>query len=119
MKKLIAWVEIPAKDMKRAVTFYNQVLDLELEALDFGHEQMALLPDDAGAISLAPGFEPSADGVLVSFNPGRDLDAVLALVEVEGGKVLKAKTKIEAEGRGWFALFLDPEGNRVGLYQDL
>jgi len=28
------------------------------------------------------------------------------------------KTKIEVEGRGWFALFADSEGNRVGLYAD-
>ena len=24
--------------------------------------------------------------------------------------------KIEAEGRGWFALFADTEGNQLGLY---
>ncbi len=33
-----------------------------------------------------------------------------------GGKIIIPKTKIEAEGRGWFAVFADSEGNRIGLY---
>ena len=41
MKKLISWVEIPAADMQRAVTFYEKVLDFKLEILDFGSEKMA------------------------------------------------------------------------------
>ena len=29
---------------------------------------------------------------------------------------ITGKTKIEAEGRGYFAIFIDCEGNKVGLY---
>jgi len=116
MKKTIAWVEIPALDMQRATNFYNGLLDLDMEILDFGHEKMACFPNDEGAISLAPGFKPSESGVLVSLDVADGLDKALEFVENNGGRIVKPRTKIEAEGRDFFALFIDCEGNRVGLY---
>jgi len=116
MKKLVSWVEIPATDFKRAVNFYNRVFNLNLEPLDYGSEKMACLPNDEGAISLSPGFKPSENGVLVSLETGKELDETILRIQAEGGKVIKPKTKIEAEGRGYFALFIDSEGNRFGLY---
>ncbi len=118
MKKIISWVEIPAIDMDRAVNFYNAVLRLDLEVSDYGEEKMACFPGSEGAISFAPGFKPSKDGVLVSFNPGEDLDETIGRIKKNGGSIVQAKTKIEAEGLGYFALFTDSEGNRVGLYGD-
>jgi len=118
MSKLISWVEIPAADIQRAANFYNAVLDLKLEVLDFGAEKMACFPNGEGAISLAPGFKPSKDGVIVSFFLNGDMDSTLEKVWNAGGKVTKQKTKIEAEGRGYFALFIDSEGNQLGLYSD-
>lgn len=117
MKRLIRWVEIPANNFEKAVEFYNAVFGLELEALDFGHEKMACFPNDEGAISLAPDFKPSKDGVLVSFHTD-DMEKAIATANANGGKTVKPKTKIEAEGRGYFALILDCEGNRIGLYSD-
>ena len=116
MKKMISWVEIPAADFNRAIDFYSKVFELKLDALDYGKEKMACLPNNEGAICFAPDFKPSKDGALVSLNAGNELDAVLSRIESAGGKVLKPKTKIEAEGRGYFALFVDSEGNRLGLY---
>ena len=116
MKKLVRWVEIPATNFERAVKFYNTVFNLSIEPMDFGHEKMAFLPNDEGAISFAPGFTPSEKGVLVSLETGNDLDGTLQRIASFGGKIVQAKTKIEAEGRSYFALFLDSEGNRLGLY---
>lgn len=118
MEKMICWVEIPAKNFNRAVNFYSEVLGIKLKPMDFGEEKMACLPNDEGAISYAPDFNPSRNGVLVSLNAGNKLNEMLERIEKNGGEVLKPKTKIEAEGRGYFALFLDSEGNRLGLYGD-
>lgn len=115
---MISWVEIPATDFYRAVKFYNQVLEIELEPLDFGEEKMACLPNDEGAISLAPDFKPSANGVLVSLNAGDNIDGMISRVVASGGTIVRPKTKIEAEGRGYFALFIDSEGNKLGIYGD-
>jgi len=116
MEKFISWVEIPATDIHRAVDFYNSVLKADLQISDFGKEKMAGFPNGEGAISRAPGFKPSQQGAIVSFHVKEDVDSALERVKSNGGEVITEKTKIEAEGMGYFALFLDTEGNRVGLY---
>ena len=45
---------------------------------------------------------------------GKSLERVLQ----KGGKVIIPETKIDAEGRGHFAVFADSEGNHIGLYSD-
>lgn len=119
MRKLISWVEIPASDFQRAVDFYSQILEVELEVVDCGAEKMACFPTGEGAISFAPDFNPSKDGVLVSLNTEDDLDGTMRRIEEKGGKIVLPKTKIEVENRGYFALFLDSEGNKVGLYGNI
>lgn len=118
MRKLISWVEIPATDIDRAVSFYGKVLNLEMQVMDFGKEKMACFPDGEGAISQSPDFNPSKDGVLVSFHTEKSLDKALKIATENGGEIVQTKTKIEAEGRGSFALIVDTEGNKVGLYED-
>ena len=116
MKKIIYWVEISAANFERAVNFYSRLLGVELASYEGETEKMAFLPEDAGAISWAPDFKPSENGVLIHLNCGNDLDGWLNRIVANGGTIDRPKTKIEAEGRGWFALFIDSEGNRLGLY---
>lgn len=116
MTKLISWVEIPTKEFERAVNFYSKVLNVELQVVDCGEEKMACFPNGEGAISYAPDFKPSKNGTLISFNMQNDLDGSIERIEKNNGLIVKPKTKIEAEGRGYFALFIDSEGNKVGLY---
>ena len=68
-----------------------------------------------GAIIKVDGHVPSTMGTLVYLACGNDLSVVLGRLEAAGGKVLTPKTLI-AEGMGYFAHFLDIEGNRVGLH---
>lgn len=116
MEKLISWVEIPAANFDRAVDFYNSTLKLNLEKQDFGSEKMACFPSGEGAISFAPNFKPSDNGSLVSFNVPDSIDETLYRVEKMGGRTIIPKTKIEAEGRDFFAVCIDSEGNKIGLY---
>lgn len=118
MEKLVTWVDIPAADFKRAVKFYKAVLGVELTEFECGTEKMACFPSGDGSIAYAPDFNPSKDGTLVSLNTGNDLDGAIRRVVENGGKVVQPKTKIEVEWRGYFALFIDSEGNKVGLYGD-
>jgi predicted enzyme related to lactoylglutathione lyase len=118
MKKLISWVEVPAIDFDKAVKFYSTVLNIEFKVVNCGEEKMACFPGGEGAVSKAPGFEPSKNGVLVSFNTEGELDAVLDKVHKNGGEVVTPKTKIDADGRGYFAIVIDCEGNKIGLYED-
>ena len=118
MGNLIRWVEIPTKNFERALKFYNQVFKLDLKGTDYGHEKMACFPNDEGAIVFSPGHNPSSQGPIISFNCNENIDLALKNVVDNGGRILTEKTKIDAEGRGYFALFFDSEDNKIGLYSD-
>ena len=118
MTKLISWVEIPASNFQRAVEFYKSVLKIDMEIIDCGTEKMACFPNDEGAISHAPGFNPGKDGALVSFYVEKDLEGAIERITRNKGTIIQPKTKIEAENRGYFSIFIDSEGNKVGLYGD-
>jgi predicted enzyme related to lactoylglutathione lyase len=117
MNRLIAWVEIPSADFERAVKFYGSVFKWELTPIDCGDEKMACFPTDEGAIIYSPHAKPSENGVIVSFTVPDSIEATIARIENENGKVVIPKTKIEAEGRGYFAVCTDSENNKIGLYE--
>lgn len=121
MKNLVAFFEIPAADFARAIAFYEEVLSLKLSAMEWETEKMAFFPEESGkypgAISFSEGFNPSKDGVLVSLNVD-SMEKSIAAIEKNGGKVVIPKTKILCENLGYFCVFIDSEGNRVGLYSD-
>lgn len=116
MKKLVSWVEIPATDFERAVGFYGELLQTDFQIVEGYNEKMACFPSNDGAISYSPSIEPSSTGTLVSLNVESNMDDALKKTPSLGGTVIKPKTKIEAEGMDYFALIIDTEGNKVGLY---
>jgi len=118
MNKLIAWVEIPSADFERAVKFYNSVFKLDLKPIDCGNgEKMACFPTGEGAIVHSPYAKPSENGAIISFVVPDSIDATFLRIEQENCKVIIPKTKIEAEGMGYFAVCTDSENNRIGLYE--
>lgn len=115
----INWFEIPVTDFARAKAFYEIVLGRPIETMTMGPSTMGFLsmgPDSVGgAIVLEEGATPSRSGTLVYLNGGDDLAPTLARVEGAGGSVTVPKTDI-GSGFGFFAHFIDTEGNRVGLH---
>lgn len=116
----ISWFEIPVIDFSRAKKFYNAIFDFDMPTMPMGQAQMGFLPHEqgkgvGGAIIKVDGHVPSTMGTLVYLAGGGDLATVLGRVEAAGGKILTPKTLI-AQGMGYFAHFLDIEGNRVGLH---
>jgi len=120
MDKLIAWVEIPSTDFERAVKFYSSVFKLDLTSIccdEVRGEKMACFPTGEGAIVYSPYAKPSENGAIVSFTVPDSIEATISRIEHENGKVVIPKTKIEAEGRGYFAVCTDSENNKIGLYE--
>jgi uncharacterized protein len=115
----VSLIEIPALDFDRAVDFYTQVFGFSVESYCGEDEKMGMIASDnvRMAISQAKTFLPSEQGVLISLEVA-DIDEILSKVTNLNCKILHQKTKIEVEGMGWFAIFLDSESNRIGLYQD-
>lgn len=115
------WVEIPVKDLDRATKFYQALFELEsAEISDDGVRRTATLFGDptgkSPGISLnqTANFEPSNKGTLVYLDAGEELTGHLKRVEPAGGKVIEPKTSMGAAG--YFASFLDTEGNLLALY---
>jgi predicted enzyme related to lactoylglutathione lyase len=116
-----AWFEIPSANLDRAVKFYESVLGVKLVPDNFGPMRMAIFPHErkdstsTGCLIAGDGYAPSAQGSIVYLNLSDDLAKPLARVEKAGGKVVLPKTALP-DNIGFFAQFLDSEGNTVGFF---
>lgn len=119
MENLISMFEIPASDFKRAISFYKAILNIDIEEIDMDGIRMGLFPNDgknvSGAIIKGTDYKSSSDGVVIYLNGGNDLQVVLNNVEANNGKVIVSKTQISPE-MGFYGIFIDTEGNKLGVY---
>ncbi|TDP58926.1 VOC family protein [Roseateles toxinivorans] len=119
MANALNWFEIPVTNFERAKGFYEKVLGVAIETMVMGPLTMGMLSSDpqavGGAIVQGDGGSPSQTGTLVYLNGGDDLAPMLARAEQAGGSVVVPKTEI-GNDFGFFAHFMDTEGNKVGLH---
>jgi predicted enzyme related to lactoylglutathione lyase len=117
MHDVLNWFEIPVTDIERAAKFYGAIFTTTLEINNGPGFSSAMFPHNGGVgggLVAGVGYTPNADGSLVYLNANPDLNVILGRVKAAGGQVLKPKTDIGENG--FFALFLDSEGNRVALH---
>ena len=107
MRSHIAIFEIPAADLARAVTFYQAILDIDIEQIRMPEMQMGVFPYEdqvvTGVIIQAEGYQPSPEGVTIYLNAGEDLQRVLDRVEQNHGTILVPKSP-HADDSGYFAI---------------
>lgn len=119
MNSYVSIFEIPATDISRAISFYEGILNLSIEKFEMPGMEMGVLPYEdqmvTGVIVKGEGYEPSPKGTTVYLNAGDDLQLILDRVAEHGGQVLVPKTA-HADNSGFFALFIDTEGNKLGLH---
>ena len=119
----ISWFEIGVKDLERATTFYETIFNLTLIPMNLENIKMRIFPITdmengvGGALIDSGGFhKPSAtDGPLIYLNGNPDVQNILDKIPAAGGTIMVAKTAISPE-YGFMAVFLDTEGNRIGLH---
>ena len=116
------WFEIPVLEMERAIKFYETVLGYQLVREQMGDQEMAWFPwvenstGSGGSLVKHHEYKPSQEGVLVYLTAfSGDVSKELSRVELAGGKLLREKIRISEE-HGFYGLFLDTEGNKVGLH---
>ena len=122
---MVGWFEIPVLDMDRAVTFYNEIFQIDIKVQEFGPTKMGWFPFPKDVNAKGAGgslihnpdhYQPSKQGALVYFTSRTgDINDELSRIEVAGGEVLKVKTQI-SEDHGYMALITDTEGNRIALH---
>ena len=117
MRDLLNWFEIPVLDIERAATFYGAIFATKLEINRGDGFSSAIFPYEGkigGGLVAGEGYLPNPQGSLLYLNANPDLNIILKRIKAAGGQVIKAKTDLGENG--FFALFLDTEGNRVALH---
>lgn len=110
----ITHIDIPVTDMALAGTFYSTLFGWEIAELP-GYEgyPMWQAPNQVSGGGLAPredGFTQPRSYVEVD-----SIDDTLAQVVANGGEVTMEKSPISETS--WWAIFRDPDGNHLGLYE--
>ena len=122
MSNPVGWFEIYVADMDRAKTFYEAVLDVQLNDLGDPNDTnivMKVFPEDmekygaTGALVKMEGVPVGQNSVLVYFSCA-DCAVEESRVESSGGKVEKAKFSIGEYG--FISMVMDTEGNMFGLH---
>ncbi|MEL7043178.1 MAG: VOC family protein [Pseudomonadota bacterium] len=116
----VLYFEIPVRDMDRAVSFYEAVLDLKLRREVVDGYEMAFFPrHDAhpgasGALAKGDVYNPSHDGAVIYFDVP-NIDVVIDLALERGSRILYEKKDLGQAG--YVAELEDSEGNRLALTQ--
>jgi len=121
MPNPIVHFEIPADDVARAQTFYQNVFGWKIKQMPMpagGLEYYGVTTRKDGEAGINGGLmkrnmpgQPFANYVAV-----KSIDEFLAKVTASGGSVILPRQEI-APGMGSIAVFKDTEENMMGLYQ--
>jgi predicted enzyme related to lactoylglutathione lyase len=110
----ITHIDIPVSDLKRAAEFYSGLFGWQIAELPgFEGYPMWQAPNKISGGGLAPrsdGFTQPRSYVEVD-----SIDDVLAKAVEAGATVVMEKQPISETS--WWAIFQDPDGNHVGLYE--
>lgn len=111
----ICHIIIPTRDSARSSKFYQEVFGWTIEKQP-GTKSLDMLPPSRKGPSAE--LNPQESGVVPSIQTS-DIAEKLKLIEKLGGRTLKDKTPIGRNARyGHYALFEDPNGNKMCLYPD-
>ena len=123
LNNAISWFEIGVADLERDTKFYEAIFGDALIPMDMDSIKMRMFPITdiengvGGALVDSGGFhKPSlTDGPLIYLNGNPDVQIILDKIEAAGGSILIPKTAISPD-YGFMAVFVDSEGNRIGLH---
>jgi predicted enzyme related to lactoylglutathione lyase len=117
------WVEIYVEDMSRAKLFYETVFDIQMVPMDapdgMGEIEMISFPwvenerNISGALVKMESIKPGSGGTIV-YLACTDCAIEESRIVSAGGQVFQPKMPLGEYG--FCSLFIDSEGNTVGLY---
>jgi len=110
----IVHVEIHSGDVERTKRFYGDVFGWKFQDIPEMNYSLWTAPGEP-----AGGLQKHGDKgpMVLDYIYANDIDATLAKIAASGGRVLSPKSEIQ--GQGWWALFQEPGGNVMALYEAL
>lgn len=120
MNNPVQWFEIATNDLERAKEFYSQVFNLDFQFIEMPDSKMYMFGapgqvGSAGSLVKSSDCKPSANGTVIYFSCD-DVAIQAGRIDKAGGKLLIPKTDIGEFG--FFAQFIDSEGNCIGLHSN-
>lgn len=110
----IVHIEFSASDLPAAAKFYSDLFGWKTEHMpEMNYSTFEAPPGAGGGLAPVDGKMYNAGDVIVYVQTD-DIEATLAKAESLGASTVQPTTEIP--GFGWFGLFRDPTGNRIGLY---
>ncbi len=113
MKNIFCHIEIRTRDLEKAKAFYENLFDWKVTE---GHEVNYFSIDTGGKPGVGLFQAPKQIPLGVTAHVLVDeIEDKLKKIRELGGRIIVGKQKVPQ--RGWFAVFADPEGNIIGLWQ--
>ena len=117
----LVWAEIAVTDMNRAVAFYQTHFDLTFQhevinEMEMSVAQTANLGDPSFALLKHKMMMPNRNGSTVYLHLSLTLNDKINALKAAGVEILLPPMAIKEGERGYSALFIDCEGNKVGLW---
>lgn len=115
----VGWFDINVANLERAKNFYETVFSLKLTDAPIKWGKQSFFPfspeshDISGALVEKADFVPCSNNTVVYFET-EDIIAEEQRIEAAGGKVVQPKMNIGEFG--FISIFIDTEGNTVGLH---
>lgn len=115
----VGWFDLNVANLDRAKKFYETVFNVKLTdaPLEWGKQSFFPFnpqsPNISGALVEKKEYKPSSNNTVIYFET-EDIIAEEQRIEKAGGKVVQPKMNIGEFG--FISIFIDTEGNTVGLH---
>ena len=113
---VFSWVDVTSSDIERSRKFYADMFGWQIDpgAEEFHGYSMAIMNDRMVA-GVSPTMAPEAPTVWSTYVDVASVDDTLAKVTAAGGTVIAPPIDVGESGR--MAVFSDPDGAVIGLWQ--
>ncbi|MGL5890536.1 MAG: VOC family protein [Bacteroidia bacterium] len=115
----VGWFDINVSNIDRAKKFYETVFNIQLVDLPLEWGKQSLFPFDqqgpniSGALVEKTDMQPHESNTIVYFET-EDCSKEENRIEAAGGKIVRPKMSIGEFG--FVSIFIDTEGNTIGLH---
>ena len=120
----LVWAELAVTDMNRAIAFYATHFNVTFKQETMNDMEMAIAEttnegDPSFALIKHDMMTPSKDGSTVYLHLSPTLQEKVTQIQAAGVEILLPPMPIKDGECGHIAIFVDSEGNKVGLWSQL
>jgi len=116
MPKIVHF-EVNADDPLRAKSFYEEVFNWKIEKSEMPMDYWMITAGSEDEQGIDGGLQKREDtgDIVTNYIGVPSIDEFSKKIEANGGTIITPKSPIP--GTGYFALFKDTEGNRLGIFE--